>query len=257
MTDPPRDIVWPAAPQVPRLRPGEVHVWTSPLSPDPRRRQALAPLLSDSETARADRFHFAADAHRYVIARGLLRKLLAGYCDTPPERIALRESDHGRPQLADAHAHRGVDGPPATVFDFNLSHARDRVVYAFSAGARVGVDVEWVAPLDEMDELVTIHFSAREQATWKALPADVRERAFYDCWTRKEAFVKAIGEGLSHPLDSFDVRFAPGDEPAIERLEGGDPARWSLRALAPEAGYASALAVEAPGITLRCWSIPD
>lgn len=225
--------------------------------PDPDRHLRLAPLLSASETARAARFRFAADAHRYGIARGVLRQLLAGYRGIPAENIALSESDHGRPLLADAGAHRGLEGPDFEGFDFNLSHARDRVVYAFCASARVGIDVEGIAPLDEMDDLVALNFSSREQATWKALPAEQRERGFYDCWTRKEAFVKAIGEGLSHPLDSFDVRFAPGDAPTIERLEGGDPSRWSLHALAPEAGYAAALAVEARAVTIRCWSFPD
>jgi 4'-phosphopantetheinyl transferase len=239
---------WPAGPLQPALAPGEVHVWRSPLQPDPHRRRRLSPLLADVEKDRADRFRFDRDAHRYAIARALLRELLGRYCDTPPGRIALGETEHGRPFLTAGTAPEG--------FDFNLSHSGDLVLYAFGS-TRLGVDVERITPLRDMADLVSINFSPRERETWFALPLEDRERGFFECWTRKEAFVKAIGEGLSHPLEAFDVTLAPGDEPRIQRMAGGNPDAWSLCALEPGSGYAAALAVEAPELTVRCWSLED
>ena len=240
---------WPAGPASPSLAIGEVHVWRSPLRPDTARERSLSPLLSDTERARAARFRFDHDAQRYAIARGLLRVLLARYCGTSPATLALEETEHGRPLLRSAAA--------PSDFDFNLSHAENLVVYAFARGARVGVDVEWITPLDDMNGLVAMNFSERERHAWQSLPATSRERGFFDCWTRKEAFVKAIGEGLSHPLDAFDVSFSPDEAPRFLRIGGDDAERWSLHALETEPGYACALAVEAASVTLRCWSYPD
>ena len=239
---------WPDGPNDPRLEAGTVDVWLSPLLPDPARREALARHLSAAEREREARFHFEADAHRYAIARGLLRELLARYVGEAPGRIELEETDHGRPYRL------GGNHPD---LDFNLSHSKDLVVYAFARSVRVGIDVEWIHPLDDMDDLVAINFSARERETWSALPPSLRERGFFECWTRKEAFVKAIGEGLSHPLDAFDVSLHPDEPPALLRLEHApkELCRWSLYALDPAVGYASSLAVEAASATLRCFRV--
>lgn len=240
---------WPAGPEAPELPADEVHVWRAELRPDAARSRALERLLATDERARAARFRFEPDARRYTIARGGLRRLLARYLDAAPDAIRLAESEHGRPYVSSP-------SPPPD-FDFNLSHAGDRVVYAFSAAARVGVDVEWMQALPEMEELVALNFSPREQRSWSALPEAARERGFFDCWTRKEAFVKAVGEGLSHPLHAFDVSLDPGRPPELQRLEAGDPTHWSLHDLDLGPGYAAALAVESPGVCLRRFSLPD
>lgn len=238
---------WETGPETPDLPSSEVHVWRGALDPDAERARSLAPLLSRDERERAARFRFEADARRYTIARGGLRRLLARYLHASPEAIALSESAHGRPFVS-------APSPPPG-FDFNLSHARDLVIYAVTRSARVGVDVEWRTALPDMAELVALHFSAREQATWRSLPEASREGAFFDCWTRKEAFVKAIGEGLSHPLDAFDVSLAPDAPAELQRVEGADPARWSLHDLRPGPGYAAALAVESPVVRLRRFAL--
>lgn len=219
-------------------------VWLSPLLPDPARRDRLARHLSPAERERESRFRFDADRARYAIARGLLRELLARYLREAPGAIELDETEHGRPV-------RIGGGLPD--LDFNLSHSKDLVVYAFARRVRVGIDVEWMRPLDDMEDLVSINFSALECETWSALPPRLRERGFFDCWTRKEAFVKAIGEGLSHPLQAFDVSLHPDEPPALLRLAHApdDLPRWSLYALDPGSGYASSLAVEAPSARLR------
>ena len=240
---------WPEGPERPTLAPGEIHVWQAPLSGGRDQRDRLAVHLSAAEVERESRFRFERDATRYAIARGFLRVLLGRYCDAQPAELRILESDRGRPSLEP-----GIAAPD---FDFNLSHSRNLVVFAFAPNARVGIDVEWMMPLDDMENLVALNFSSRERETWRCLAADSRERAFFDCWTRKEAFVKAIGEGLSHPLDSFDVTLAPDDEPALQRLAvaPNEHDRWSLYALDPAPGYASALAVEATAVNLRCFSI--
>ena len=142
--------------------------------------------------------------------------------------------------------------------DFNLSHSKDLVVYAFARSVRIGIDVEWIHPLDDMKDLVAINFSAQEREAWATLDPAQRERAFFECWTRKEAFVKAIGEGLSHPLDAFDVSLRPDEPPALLRLEQApeDLPRWSLYALDPAVGYASSLAIESPSANLRFLRVP-
>lgn len=236
---------WPRGPESPVLSGGAIHVWRSVLRPDPARRASFESLLSPAERARADRFRFDRDADRYVIARGVLRTLLARYRQRPPEEIVLEETDHGRP----------FDPAETGGLDFNVSHSEDRLLIAFSCAGRIGVDIEWICPLPDMAELVEINFSPAEQDTWRSLPADQRERAFFDCWTRKEAFVKAIGQGLSHPLQSFDVTLAPGHDARVERLEGGDPGDWTLRPLDAAPGYAAAIAVEAPAVTVSRWSL--
>ena len=238
---------WPRGPEAPALEGSVVDVWRSALEPDPARRARLEGLLSPGELERASRFRFDRDAHRYVIARGVLRTLLGRYQGRPPDSIGLEESEHGRPfDPSEVGAGR---------LDFNVSHSQDRLLVAFTRAGRVGVDIEWMSPLPDMAELVELNFSPAEQATWRSLADDQRERGFFACWTRKEAFVKAVGQGLSHPLQSFDVSLAPGDEARLERIENGRPDAWTLRALDADPGYAAALAVEAPSAALRLWSL--
>jgi 4'-phosphopantetheinyl transferase len=227
-----------------------VHVWRAWLAADGPRREALASHLCAAERERAARFRFERDAARYAVARGTLRELLARYTGEAPAQIALAETDHGRPYLAGARAPGDLD--------FNLTHSQDLALFAFCRGARIGVDLEKVQPLEDMDDLVGVHFSARERETYRSLAPRDRERAFFDCWTRKEAFVKAIGEGLSHPLDAFDVSFRPDEPPRLLRLASAprDLERWSLHALRPADGYAAAVAVERPAATLRCYDVP-
>ena len=251
-THPPDLAEWPEGPTSPSLEPGAVHVWGTELTPDVRRRDDLAAYLSTSELERAARFRFDDDATRYTIGRGLLRRLLARYVGGSPSEIELGETEHGRPVRLHPQAHSDLD--------FNLSHSKDLALFAFCRGTRVGIDLEWLQPLDDMDDLVEIHFSAHERDTYHSLDPSQRRSAFFDCWTRKEAFVKAIGEGLSHPLDAFDVSFAPGEPPRLLRLASApdDLARWSIYALDPADGYAACLAIEAPTATVQCYRVrPD
>jgi 4'-phosphopantetheinyl transferase len=228
-------------------REGDVHVLSASLDQAGRRLQALAGLLSPDETRRAARYHFARDRDRFITARGLLRSILAPYLGVPPEGIEFRYGPQGKPRV--------VSQITSADLRFNVSHSNALALYAICRGRDLGVDVERVKPLSDADHIAERFFSAREGATLRALPEGERQRAFFACWTRKEAYIKATGDGLSRPLDEFDVSLGPGCPARLERVAGApeEAARWSLAALEPAEGYEAALAIEGPLGRLSCW----
>ena len=243
------ECCWEPAPPRPRLDGDEVHVWRAALARTPREVEALEGLLSEDELRRAGRFHFRRDRANFVVARGTLREILSLYAGPPPRLLRFDYNAFGKPELAGAHA--------ATRVRFNLSHAGGLALYAVAEGREVGVDVEAVRESVSCEELAASFFSRREVAALLALPARDRRGAFFDCWTRKEAYIKARGEGLSLPLDSFDVSLTPGEPAALLRTsDERDAAGWTLRELTPGDGYAAAVAVEGVGWRLRCWRWP-
>lgn len=241
---------WDPPPLGPELDGSGVHVWSAPLDPPEEAVFRCASLLAPDERARADRFRFERHRRQFTVARGVLRTLLGRYLEVDPRILEFRYASHGKPELGGRFAGSGLR--------FNLSHSGEVALYAFTRGREVGVDVEHVHPLDDAVHIAERFFSAAENAAFRALPAEVKEEAFFLCWTRKEAYIKAIGEGLSLPLHEFDVSLAPG-EPA--RLLGAvDPAqahRWTLRELDPAPGYAGAIVVEGAEWELSCWRWED
>lgn len=233
------------------LRTGDVHVWYVDLAVDAGTLRRLAAGLSEDERARADRFVFERDARRFVVARSALRTLLAEYLGLTPRAVVFTYGVHGKPAFDGALAGLG----------FNLSHSGEVAVVVAGWGRALGVDVELRRPLPDLAALAARSFAPRELAVLDALPESERPEAFFRCWTRKEAFIKATGEGLAHPLDAFVVSLAP-DEPARFLDIDGDPdalARWTLHDLGPPAGYAGALVVEGAVRTLRArvWSAAE
>ena len=173
------------------------HVWRAQLDPAPGEVHRLMGMLSKDEHARAERFRFDQDRRRFVVARGVLRSLLALYLGLPPQKVQLTYGASGKPCL------------PRGVLRFNLD-AGELGLYAFTSSREVGIDVEHVRQLDDMDQIARRFFSVNEVASLEALPESARpSTAFFNCWTRKEAYVKARGEGLALPLDGFDVSLAP------------------------------------------------
>lgn len=238
---------WGQPPDTWALDETTVHVWlvaAEQMAPSVGR---LATLLAADERHRAARFHFARDRQRYIVAHGLLRVLLGSYLGYPPERLEFVSGPHGKPALA------GAAG--ASPLRFNLSHAHGRVLYAVTSQREVGVDIEEQRELPDAEQIAERFFSVREREVWRAVPAHEKSAAFFACWTRKEAYLKAIGMGLAMPLDAFAVSLAPGEPARLVEVKGGpyEPARWSLRDLPPIPGYAAALAVEGHGWELACW----
>lgn len=242
---------WGAAPPALRLADAEVHVWAAPLDPPAEDVRSYASLLAPDEQARAERFRFERDRRRFSVARGVLRLLLGRYLETEPRRVAFRYESHGKPVLGGELAGRGLR--------FNVSHSGEMALYALARGRELGVDVEEVRPMEDGLQIAERFFSQAEVAAFRALPAEVRDEAFFNCWTRKEAYIKAVGEGLSFPLHAFDVSLAPG-EPA-RLLASRDPRqaeRWSLRALPdPAPGYRAAVVAEGAGWDVACWRWAD
>jgi 4'-phosphopantetheinyl transferase len=213
----------------------------------------VAALLSSDERDRAARFAFERDRRRFVAARGGLRSILGACLAGDPARITFAYGRHGKPVLAGAFADTGVC--------FNVSHSDALGLVALTRGREIGVDVECVRPLRDAAAIARRFFSPRETASLLSLPEDQRERAFFDCWTRKEAFIKATGEGLSRALDAFDVSLRPGEPARLEHVEGdpGEADHWSLLSLAPASGYASAVALrgQIEDVTCGLWAAAD
>lgn len=221
------------------LGPGELHVWAVPLHGDPER---FGALLSASERQRLQRFHFADHRRRYQIGHGALRAILGGYLRVDPALIEFGQGPRGKPYLAGPQAGSGVF--------FNLSHSGKLAVIGLSR-AELGLDIEKVRHLESLTEIARKHFSPTEFAALDALQGEARELAFYRCWTRKEAYIKAIGEGLSMPLDTFDVSLC--EEPKFLACRDGreDPANWSMLDVSPGPEFVGAVAIRALGVKMQ------
>lgn len=209
----------------------EVHIWCLALGLPADTLTALARTLSPDERARCDRYHFERDRRAYIAARGQLRAILARYLAVEPMRLRFGYGRHGKPAL------------PGTALQFNLSHAHRLMLLAVTRERDVGVDLEQIRPLPDLAQLVERCFSPSEQTAFLALPAQQRLEGFYSGWTRKEAYLKATGEGLARPLDSFEVSLAPADPtPLLRAADGAQSAdAWSLRSLPTLAGYVAAV----------------
>jgi 4'-phosphopantetheinyl transferase len=223
--------------------PGEIHLWSAPLDLSEAGVRALSGILAADEGRRADRFVFPRDRARFVAGRGFLRHLLGAYLGEEPGGVRLEQGPSGKPALAAGHRD----------LRFNLSHADGLAVCALVEGEDVGADVERLRPLADALQIAQSFFSPSENEDLRGLPEPDRLRAFWDCWTRKEAFLKATGEGLGRPLDSFDVTLRPGEPARLRRLQE-DPhghAGWSLLTVVPEPGFVAAVALRGSEWRLR------
>jgi len=240
-------VSWDLPPHPLQLDSTAVHVWRAALTLDPSAVQALQQLLSPDEQIRAEQFYFSLDREHFIVARGLLRVILGRYLDRDPRRLRFSYNPHGKPALVKEESGEEIS--------FNLSHAHGLALYAIARGRNVGIDLEYLRS-DLVHEQIAEHFfSPREVASLLALPPSLRMEAFFNCWTRKEAYIKARGEGLSLPLDQFTVSLIPGVPAALLHTEC-DPREafsWSLRELVPGPGYVAALAVESQEWQLCCW----
>jgi 4'-phosphopantetheinyl transferase len=218
-----------------RLHEHEVQLWLRSLDQLMGRRDELLRTLDGNELARANRYHFPQDRERFIVGRGLLRLLVGRYLGLEPAAVAFCYNAYGKPALA---AELGQTG-----LQFNLSHAGDKLIFAFTRQRAVGVDIERVRANLNYEEIAMRFFSPAEQVALATLPTALRLEAFFDGWTRKEAYLKAQGQGLALPLDSFDVTITPG-EPArllATRPDAAEAGRWSMRALAVNNEYSAAL----------------
>ncbi len=229
----------------------EVHVWRASLDQPKSQIETFVHTLAVDEQARAGRFYFERDRKYFIVARGVLRAILGCYLNRQPECLVFCYGAHGKPALA--------GDADLDAIRFNVSHSHEVALYAVTRDREVGIDLERIRFDLAVMEIAERFFSLQEVAALRTLPTDAQRQAFFRCWTRKEAYIKARGEGLSRPLDQFDVSLAPG-EPAAVLGTSQDPSeasRWSLRELPLDPDYAAALAVEGHGWRFAYWQWPD
>jgi 4'-phosphopantetheinyl transferase len=227
-----------------------IYVWRLDLpAAFPVSRQ-LSGILSQSEQQRADKFRFDNDRLKFVAAHAALREILSVYLNLEPARIEFSEGPQGKPEVV-----LGADEAPLR---FNLSHSHDSALVAITYGRSVGIDIEYVQPSFEWRDIASRFFARREVEKLQSLRPEEQRRGFFTCWTRKEAYIKAKGGGLSIPLEDFEVAFAPGEPPALlwHRTDPEETHRWQFDDVeAP--GYAAAVAAEGRGSALEFFSWPD
>ena len=241
------DCSWSLPPEPLTLPPDQVHVWQASLVQLPETVRRLGQTLSEAELARAARFHFERDRQAFIVARGALRLLVAGYLICAPDDVQFTYGPHQKPALAHPETRPQLY--------FNVSHSHRQALFAFNWGREIGVDIEQIRPLSDDEAIARRFFSARDYETFIALPDHLRAEGFFNCWTRKEAYIKALGDGLTHPLDAFDVTLKPGDPARLLAVRGApdEVARWSMTALTPASGYSAALVIEGHNWQLACW----
>jgi 4'-phosphopantetheinyl transferase len=228
---------WDIGPEFPELVEGAVHVWIADLDWPQDRLRIFWELLSVEERERAKRFRFEDLQNRYIAAHGILRDILGRYLPDSKGALCFLTEDHGKPFLV-------VDGA-ASRLQFNLSHANRMAVYALAQARTIGVDIEAIHPIPELHSIAAAHFTSQERGLIESAPPAEKDLAFLTCWTRKEAYIKAVGRGLSIPLPSFDTFIPPGSPGRmLSADESPTPAlRWWISDLPPIPSHVGAVAL--------------
>lgn len=242
---------WTPNPQPDSPGPGEVHLWSVSLEISEAIQAALTAILSDDEQRRASRFLFEDDRRRFTACRGRLRRLLAKYMHTPPERLEFAYSGLGKPTLA-----TGAGDPP---LHFNVSHSGELALIAITREGELGADVERRRELRDMQGLAERFFSQAESSGLLALDPKSQPSAFFQIWTRKEAILKATGKGLTFPLNRLTVTFGENTPPKLLQLgDNPEEARcWTLQALSPAPDYVAAIATRYQPVRFCYWLWQD
>ncbi len=220
------DCSWQLPPKQLLANKNEVHIWRATLDCPLEEVERLAPILSADERRRAERFHFEQDRQRFIVARGLLRTILANYLGIPAARLEFDYGHHGKPAIKD------------TQLRFNLSHSKSLALYAITRDRELGIDLEFIRPMTEAEQIAQRYFSPQENAVFQALSPEQKPAGFFYHWTRKEAYLKAVGDGIAAGNDDFDEMVA---------TDGARPNRWFLRSFVPAANYQATVAVQGNG----------
>ncbi len=244
---------WSTPPTNLALTEGEIHIWRAGLDRPAAQVAHLTQTLAPDEQLRAERFHFERDRQRFIVGRGVLRAILGRYLHLAPAQLQFCYGARGKPALAESLA--GGKGQ----LHFNLAHSGNLAVYALVRGQEIGVDVEQIHPIVEMVQIAERFFATQERAALLALPPEQRQPAFFNCWTRKEAYLKALGDGLTQPLDQFIVSLGPGEPARLLSLAGDviEASRWLIEAFHPADGYVAAVAIPGQGWHFNYWDWLD
>lgn len=244
---------WSTPSQDLKLKPNEVHVWRISLDVTDSTVEYLLPILCVAERQRAERFRFQKDRKQFVVTRSVLRIILGRYLEREPSTLSFCYNQYGKPELASTSDRNQT-------IRFNLSHSHGLALIAVAQNLDVGIDLEYIRPNVSWEAIAQSYFSPKERDMLHQLPAALKALAFFTVWTRKEAYIKATGKGLSLPLDRFDVSVVPGEPAKLLSVQGDDreAERWLLMELTIGSGYAATLAAGAGywQIKLWQWSFP-
>lgn len=245
-----KEVEWPLASSPPELAKGEVHLWSISLQAPPEKLDQLQTRLDAEEAERARRFLFDQHRRRFIAGRAALRAILGLYLSCPPDRIEFGYEGLGKPYLSGA--------TPRAPLHFNLSNSGEMAVVAITAERPLGVDIEFTPRRCDFAALAKRYFSREEQQELFDLPADLHRSAFFRCWTRKEAMLKATGTGLTFPLDRFVVSLRAEDPPRVLSIEGCEvrAREWWLASFSQHPDYEIALALlgEPAGVKRMEWA---
>jgi 4'-phosphopantetheinyl transferase len=234
-----------------KLTNDEIHIWCASLDQPTSLVEKLGSTLSMDERARAERFYFKRDRNRFIVRHAILRMILGYYLGAEASELEFCYGRNGKPRLADTFGNETIL--------FSISRSEGLALYGFARNCEIGVDVESVRDIPEMDQIVDRIFSTRETHVYGALPEHLKREALFACWTRKEAFVKATGDGLSRPLDKFELTVDPGEPAGLLAIDGDQKSarQWSIHDLKPASGFAAAIVTEARNLRLRFWQWTD
>jgi 4'-phosphopantetheinyl transferase len=226
---------------------GEIHVWRVSLAQTESCLQSLQQTLSTDERAKADRFRFPKDRSQFIVSRGALRAILSRYLNISSHILRFDYNPYGKPSL--------IVTQGGNTLRFNLSHSRGMALIALTKNRDIGVDIEGINQKFSCLEIAQKFFSPLESSVLRSLPEHLQATAFFTCWTRKEAYIKAVGKGLSIPLNKFDVSLAPGEPAALLNVEENpeEASKWSLIELFPSSDMVAAVAVAGDCSKLHCW----
>jgi len=230
-----------------KLKDGEVHIWFGALDQAVSEMDRFIHSLSIDERMRAGRFHFQKDRKRFIVRHGMLRMILGQYLSVEACELRFYQGKNGKPAITETFGNGTIQ--------FNLSHSNEIALFAFTRGREIGVDIEYIHDISEMEQIAERFFSIKENEVFRSLPKNQKREAFFKGWTCKEAFVKALGDGLSWPLDKFDVSLVPGEPANLSRIEGDsrERSRWSIQNLNPAPDYVGAFAVKSRIAEIKCW----
>ena len=229
---------WPLGPTHLSFDKNKVDIWRAALDQTTPVIHALSLTLSPDERERAAKYQFQKDRKHFVVARGVLRNILSRYLNIESAQLHFCYDAYGKPALSETCG--------TSSLRFNISHAHGLALYAFAFNRAVGIDIEYIREDIALEQIAAQFFSPREVAILRALPENEKRRGFFNCWTRKEAYIKAMGHGLSMPLDQFVVSLAPSEPAALLSVIDNpqEALRWSIKELTLDAAYVAAVAVE-------------
>ncbi len=229
-------LMWESCPAQVTLENNAVHIWRVKLDISPSFIELMLRPLSPQECDRANRLQFERDRRRFIVSHGVMRIILSRYLGCEPEQVQYQMTENGKPFL---------EKKPE--LHFNLAHSHEIALIAVTPLGEIGIDVEYIRPLEDINRLARQCFSAQEYQQYISLPAPEKQQAFFTCWTRKEAFLKALGSGLAFPLDNFTVSLLSTEPARLVMVSGkhNESTDWTLQAIDCEAKYSAAFALRA------------